>query len=116
MWYSLLNLQQNGSGAIVAQVVFDDTSPWFDGHFLDNPVLPGIAQVKVVADMIARSTGQNLSIKRLNRIKFKKIVRPGERLTIEITPAAMINQYSFHITNQAQDICSGTMTLADTQH
>ena len=115
MWYSLLDLKQSASGAIQAHISVDDSSPWFSGHFPDNPILPGIAQLGIVADVLSRSTGKNVYIQRLNRIKFKKIVRPSEQLAIEIHPTATTNLYTFLITKEAQDICSGSMLLADKQ-
>ncbi|MBV5318222.1 MAG: hypothetical protein JZU50_10490 [Desulfobulbaceae bacterium] len=115
MWYSLLDLEILGSGETLAQVVVNDESLWFSGHFPDNPILPGIAQLNMVADIIALSRQESLYIKRLNRVKFKKIVRPGEQLTIHATATSTTGLYTFHITHETQAVCSGIMSLADKQ-
>jgi len=115
MWYSLLDLKHIAPGAIQAQVTIDDTSPWFSGHFPDTPILPGIAQLDMVADIIARATGKNVHIQRLTRVKFKKIVPPGEQLEILATATDTPNLYTFRILSEAQDVCSGMMLLAVTQ-
>jgi len=101
---------------MVALVTVNDDSPWFSGHFPDNPILPGIAQLNMVADIIALSRQKSLYIKRLNRVKFKKIVRPGEQLEIHAAATSTTGLYTFHITHETQAVCSGMMSLADKQH
>jgi len=116
MWYSLLDLATPAPGTIQAQVSVNDDSPWFSGHFPGNPILPGIAQLHMVAAVIARSKQENLYIKRVQRVKFKKIVRPGERLEIHAAATTILGQYSFRITHETQDVCSGMMSLDSKQH
>lgn len=116
MWYSLLDLKIPVPREVRAHVTVTDDSPWFSGHFPEDPILPGIAQLKMVADIIGQAREERLSIKRLNRIKFKKIVRPGEQLEIHATATSTFGLYSFRITHDAQDVCSGTMFLDDKQH
>ena len=74
MWYSFVEVIQQEKNEIVAQVTTDGRSPWFAGHFPDNPILPGIAQLKMVADIIGASRKDGLRITGLSRVKFRKIV------------------------------------------
>lgn len=111
MWYSLLTLELNNPDEILAQVRVDADSPWFRGHFPDAPILPGVAQLHMVAELIARAANQKLSLQRLSRVKFKKPVGPGAVLTIHVHPADD-NRYPFQIRHQDQDVCSGTMSFA----
>lgn len=97
---------------MAARVTTDSNSPWFSGHFPDDPILPGIAQLKMVADLIAFSRKDALHMTGLSRIKFRKIVRPGEALDIHATRGAMQNQYAFRISSNNKDICSGMMFFA----
>jgi len=112
MWYSLLGLKTGTDGTISAQVTVDDGSPWFFGHFPGNPILPGIAQLNMVAEVVTLSRQENLCIRRLSRVKFKKLIRPGEILEIHASAADTTNIYTFRITSEAQEVCSGTMLLA----
>lgn len=114
MWYSSLLVQQVDD-AVVAQVTTDTQSPWFSGHFPGDPILPGIAQLKMVTDIIAEALGQDLYLVDLTRIKFKKLIRPGEILDIHALAGKKENSYSFRISSQQDDVCSGTLTLAPTQ-
>lgn len=97
---------------IVTRVTTYAQSPWFSGHFPDNPILPGIAQLKMVADIIAASRkDDDLHMSGLSRIKFRKIVRPGELLEIHATVGKFKDQYAFRITssNVNEEVCSGMM-------
>jgi acyl carrier protein len=116
MWYSLHDLKQTGAGAIEARVSVSGDSPWFTGHFPDNPILPGIAQLHMAAEVVARSVGKHLSIQRVSRVKFKKIVHPDEPLVIYATATEQDHTYTFRITRQAEEVCSGSMLLAAQSH
>ena len=111
MWYSLLDSIIPAPGKILAHVTVTDDSLWFSGHFPDNPILPGIAQLNMVADIIALSKQESLYIKRLNRVKFKKVVRPGDQLEIHTAATGTTDLYSFRLTHEEQDVCSGMITL-----
>ena len=115
MWYLLLDLEMSAPDDIRARAVVNDDSPWFSGHFPDLPILPGIAQLKMVADVIALARQERLWIKRLHRVKFKRIVRPGERLDIFAAAMDTSGLFSFRITHETEDVCSGTMSLEDQQ-
>lgn len=101
---------------MIASVAIDGNSPWFSGHFPDNPILPGIAQLKMVADLISKSAKGNMYLTGVTRVKFRKIVRPGEVLDIHVTSGNKKDQYIFKITSGDQDVCSGWMffTLNET--
>lgn len=95
-----------------AIVTTDDTSPWFSGHFPGDPILPGIAQVAMVSEIIARWRQQSGSVKHLSRIKFRRPTRPGEPLTVEVcTATRQPDTYQFLITTGEEPVCSGMMSF-----
>ncbi len=116
MWYSLLDLTKTDAGCVKARVSVPGDSPWFSGHFPDTPILPGIAQLHMTAEVIARSIGEQVSIQRVSRVKFKRIVRPDEPLDIQATASDPDRSYTFRITHQAEEVCSGSMLLAVQPH
>ncbi|MBU1137948.1 MAG: hypothetical protein KKD01_07165 [Proteobacteria bacterium] len=115
MWYSIITVQQTDDDAIVAQVTTDQQSPWFSGHFPGDPILPGIAQLKMVTDVIGKALEKDLHLIGLTRIKFKKLIRPGVVLDIHAISGKQENNYSFRITSNQENVCSGTLTLAPKQ-
>jgi 3-hydroxymyristoyl/3-hydroxydecanoyl-(acyl carrier protein) dehydratase len=111
VWYSLTEIVMQ-KDEMAARVTTDSNSPWFSGHFPDDPILPGIAQLKMVADLIAISRKDASYMTGLSRIKFRKIVRPGEPLDIHATHGKIQNQYAFRISSSDKEICSGMMFFA----
>ena len=69
----------------------------------------------MVTETIAKVLQKDLSLKSLTRIKFKKIIRPGDILDIHAETTKIENQYSFRITSKEEDVCSGRLVLAPTQ-
>lgn len=92
-----------------AAVITESNSRWFSGHFPDNPILPGIAQLKLVIDLITKTRTDGVCIAGLSRVKFRKIVRPGEQLDIQVIPDTTDNHYTFKITCGNEAVCSGKM-------
>ena len=88
----------------------DADSPWYDGHFPGDPVLPGIGQLAMVAELIRRVTGRELAVCGLSRVKFRKRILPGEGLDIVAVAGKAENSYSFRITTgEEQLVSSGIM-------
>jgi len=54
-------------------------------------------------------------LRRLSRVKFKKIVRPGEALDIQIEYCDKKGQYFFRITSGNAEVCSGTMSCGSSE-
>ncbi len=84
-------------------------SKWFQGHFPDNPILPGIAQLKFVADLVTTSEKETLQMTGVSRVKFRRIVRPQDRLDIAVSREKKGQRYQFSITCGDEDVCSGRM-------
>ena len=68
-------------------------SEWyFQGHFPQLPVMPGVLQVEALAQTmgvyVARQEGFGDRIglfAAIDEVRFKRIVQPGDRLSLEIT-------------------------------
>ena len=69
-----------------------DESEWyFQGHFPGNPIMPGVliteslAQTGAVAILsLPENQGKNALFGGIDKLKFKKMVVPGERLKLEV--------------------------------
>lgn len=107
VWYSFVNKQTSPGGEILAQATADKDSPWFAGHFPGDPILPGIAQLAMVSDLLAEMAGNNVSIQSISRVKFRKIIRPGDLLDIQATLDNNKALYTFRITSDGDIVCSG---------
>ena len=86
---------------IIAKKTFTDKQEFFEGHFPDYPVVPGV----IITESLAQSGGilvnysykseiesegfTNAFLMSLNKCKFRKPVLPNQELTLEV---ALINK------------------------
>ncbi len=112
MWHLLGLVESSAAGEIHTEVQVPAESHWFSGHFPGEPILPGIAQLGIVYDTVCRAGGGRFGITGFSRVKFKKIIRPGDRMQIAILPGKeKEGVYAFRILTEGDLACSGTMRL-----
>jgi 3-hydroxyacyl-[acyl-carrier-protein] dehydratase len=76
----------------VARQRFDPAEPLFEGHFPDNPVLPGVILIEASAQTAGVMLGSRLDrspavalLAGVNSFKFVRPVKPGDAIEIETT-------------------------------
>lgn len=112
MWYMLAEMNRSEENEISADIHVPPDSPWFDGHFPGEPILPGVAQIGMVFDAIRKARNQDLKISSVRRVRFKRIIRPDDQLKIIAAPLKKeAGSYSFRILIQDEVVCSGLLTV-----
>jgi 4-coumarate--CoA ligase (photoactive yellow protein activation family) len=77
------------------------------GHFEGDPILPGVVQLKHIALREVRRRFPELGpVARVTRVKFKRIVQPGEELTLTIERKGA-HQVQFAMRVGSEPSCSG---------
>jgi 3-hydroxymyristoyl/3-hydroxydecanoyl-(acyl carrier protein) dehydratase len=113
-WYVLKELTRSDKNEIVADVHVPSDSPWFDGHFPGEPILPGVAQIGMVIDAIRQAQNQDLKVSGVRRVRFKQIIRPDDQLKIMAAPLKQnAGAYSFRILVEDEVACSGVMMVEE---
>lgn len=87
----IINVEGDESAVGIKNVTFNE--PHFQGHFPENPVMPGVLIVEAMAQTagaicINASDGQMPAIvyfMTIDNAKFRKPVVPGDRLEIHVT-------------------------------
>jgi len=79
-------------GYIRGEKAVTATEWYFQGHFPGMPVMPGVLQVEALAQTMAvyvarqEGFGDRIGLfAAIDEVRFKRIVQPGDRLTLEIT-------------------------------
>ena len=70
--------------SLSAELSFPPEGVWFAGHFPGFPVLPGVAQLFFVRKFARRAFDGFPDAGSYRRVKFRRLVRPGERATLEV--------------------------------
>jgi 3-hydroxyacyl-[acyl-carrier-protein] dehydratase len=117
-WYSISDLESVSQDSISAKAVAHSDSPWFSGHFPGEPILPGIAELSMVYDLVKKKfaeNAKNFRITSLKKIRFKFIVKPEEILDILISSVDNLNNtYSFKLLKDKNIACTGIITIEKT--
>jgi 3-hydroxyacyl-[acyl-carrier-protein] dehydratase len=112
-WHTLQNPKETESNNISAEATLAPDSLWFDGHFPGFPILPGIAELALVSDMLkehAKSKGRSVSVSEIRKVRFRQFVKPNDTLEIVSTPDEHEpGVYKFKITVKGQLACNGVM-------
>lgn len=112
MWYTLGSVETSATGEATCDVQLPQESAWFSGHFPGDPVLPGIAQLGIVYDVLCQSLGARPGIAGFSRVKFRKILRPQDCLTITMAPRNEAEgSYAFRVVVRGEVACSGNLAL-----
>jgi 3-hydroxymyristoyl/3-hydroxydecanoyl-(acyl carrier protein) dehydratase len=111
MWHQLKEIKEDGDGAISGNVVIPPDSTWFSGHFPDEPVLPGLAQLGIVQETLERARGGGVTVQRVHRVRFRQVIKPEDPVDVFIKPVGE-RVYTFQLSVSGEPVCSGMVTLA----
>jgi len=111
-WNLLGEIHSAGENEIEASCFVPVDSPWFEGHFPGEPILPGIAIVHTVEQAILKDIQKNnerVVLDELRRVRFVQPVRPGEELKITVLREDTGGEilFSFKVINKENIVSSG---------
>ena len=97
---------------VEATYIFRPDFPGFDGHFPDNPLLPGIAQIMAVVQTVCHDRAGTLH--EVKRCKFTRPVQPLERLNIvvAVTESAMLRHCRASLFAEGEAASTISLTVA----
>ena len=93
---------------IVATKTLTEDIDLFRGHYPDFPILPGVIQLEccfqasavLVAKIQETASSAVPVISRVSDVQFRKLVRPGDTLEIEVTLTERVSK-AFYLTGKA---------------
>jgi acyl-CoA synthetase (AMP-forming)/AMP-acid ligase II/3-hydroxymyristoyl/3-hydroxydecanoyl-(acyl carrier protein) dehydratase len=83
-----------------------------DGHFPGFPVVPGVAQLQWVLDVGARIVRAPLAVERIEALKFKDMLRPGQTFHLSAEVSERGDRLTFRLWNEQTLFSSGRLVLA----
>lgn len=117
-WLPLENQRISPEGRWESKVRFGPASEWFSGHFEGFALLPGVALLALASETLKWQAAENertLDIMGYSRVRFRRLVLPGEELLISV--AAMPNGHEakldFQITCQGKLVVNGFLRVRE---
>lgn len=86
----------------------------FEGHFPAIPIVPGVVQVGWAVNAARTRLGLSGRFAALEKIKFRRIVRPGDRLLLKLQYEPQRAQLRFRFSDDDTLVSSGEVLLAVT--
>lgn len=110
-----------GQRAVALRHVSADED-YFRGHFPGNPIMPGVLQVEALAQTgavaalsLPENKGKLVLFAGIDGVRFKRIVKPGETLRLEVEMIRMrgpIGKGEAQATVDGELVCKATLTFA----
>lgn len=66
-----------------ATILFSSDDPIFRGHFDYQPIVPGVALMEAVVQIVSQVRGNVLRLKRASNVKFFQVVQPGQLIHLK---------------------------------
>jgi 3-hydroxyacyl-[acyl-carrier-protein] dehydratase len=84
-------IELNPGKKITALKYVREDEYYFKGHFPNNPIMPGVLMLEAIAQagavavlVLPENSGKLILFAGIDKARFKKIVRPGDALVIEV--------------------------------
>ena len=97
--------------SIVCRKLFHEDEYFFQGHYPDHPLVPGVilcestvqAGAVLLAERVESSSGMPV-LTRMNDVKFKNMVRPGDEIELHVKIDEIVSG-AFYMSGQVK--CGG---------
>jgi len=86
--------------------------PAFNGHFPTLPIIPGVIQIAWVVEQAEQLLGCSVAVQRMEKLKFERIMQPGDKVTLNLSTDAERTQVTFSYQDEQNQYSSGRLILA----
>jgi 3-hydroxymyristoyl/3-hydroxydecanoyl-(acyl carrier protein) dehydratase len=104
------NVKQNGNSLEIL-LSFPAEAEYFQGHFPNTPILPGVAQVHWAVRFAEEYFGIIPRLEQMKAIKFSKIIFPNKDVILTLTRGEQQNKFSYTYTQGPEHFSSGSLTF-----
>jgi len=57
----------------------------FDGHFPNEPILPGIVQISIARELVEKALDSRVEMKEVQRARMSELILPNDDIQIKMT-------------------------------
>lgn len=100
---------------VCAQIRVPAESIWFDGHFPGWPILPGVAQLAMVVDVVSEALGYPVYATEVHRVRFKQTLPPETPISVVVESRENDPMtFGFRLSSATELACSGFIKVSRT--
>ncbi len=112
---TVLSTKATASGQTHLQLHIPEDLLFFDGHFDKAPILPGVVQVHWADHYARQSFSLTEGFLRLEVIKFKQIINPGQQISLALSYDPAKGKINFVYSSATGEHASGRIVLDTAQ-
>lgn len=83
-FYTVHDLQ-SAPDSLTCQLSFNEQHPIFDGHFPQQPVVPGVCMIQIVKELLQEQLQQEVLLRQTGQVKFLQLITPDVRPQVTIS-------------------------------
>lgn len=103
--------QASNGGTHVFHCRVPEDLVYLQGHFEQEAVVAGVCQLKWLSEWIARITGEPLKLKRMEAVKFHRLLFPGDVFQVEFRFDSKKQKWLFKFFTEAYKVSSGRLCI-----
>ena len=73
----------------------------FDGHFPNNPIMPGVCMIQIIKELTELFTSQKLFLSKVSNVKFMAIINPFTHSVLDLNLNIMNNGEEVKVKNSS---------------
>ena len=100
---------EKNENSVILEFSISGSSPYYDGHFPEFPLLPAVAQTELVVRFASRYLGTGIGVSQIPRIKFTNMVRPFIPLVLKLEKKGKTVSFRMTSPNAETVYSSGTL-------
>lgn len=83
-FYTILSKNTISENSFSATISINEKHDIFNGHFPQNPVVPGVCMLQMVKDLLEDELQKTVHLKSIGNVKFTAVVNPTQNPTLDI--------------------------------
>lgn len=94
------------------RLLLPEDDAYFEGHFPDQPVLPGVGQLHLLTQALSASLGRTVQWSKVHAIRFRRPILPNSPCEITVQRPDDDGEVRFQIEGEEGLMADGRFTIA----
>ena len=77
--------QSQEPGLVTVTIELNAAHPIFQGHFPEQPVVPGVCMMQTVTEVLEGAVKQKVALKKASQMKFLNMIDPVKQPVVDVT-------------------------------
>ncbi|MCW3467527.1 3-hydroxyacyl-ACP dehydratase [Chitinophaga nivalis] len=80
-----ITTQTQDAGQVTTTIELNAAHPIFEGHFPEQPVVPGVCMMQIITELLRGALQQPVTLQKAGQMKFLNMIDPGKTPLVDVT-------------------------------